>query len=611
MLLACWLRARGIDYPTSYHPDEIVYVSHSVRMALSGDFRPGWYEHATLHLTALAALFRLLGGPSLPAGLDPASIQRIVHDPPAGLFLIARWFSVMWSVAQLPLVYLVGARLGGRWLATCAAGLLAIAPLDVWEAHFALNNQMVSFWMLLGLLGCVRVAQTGNGYALAAVAAGLAQATRYTGIFVLLGLGVAHACWMIRAAQNLDSRQVRWPRLSVITLAAVLSAIGIWEIALGDVTGLTFQNLVRSTGPLEQIASRLGLKPAYDATGPGLSLLPFGRLCLAAGLVLAMLAVAAQLRPALRPLLLHGRRRLLVAMLMSAVVFLLAMPWVLLDADLVATHIRLQLALNAEPRFGFDRSPAGWQYQHWVYELLVGLPFGLGPGLYLLACVGLVTALLRPSGATLVIVTLLASYLLFIGSGSRVFLRYLVPMMPVMCLLGALGGFSLLHVQPQPIRATGAVLVAAALAFTGYFTWTTNERFNPDTRLLAAEWIAAHVPPGESIGMNTIPELSPPVDRSVYRVIEYDRAVRSDWVEPIIYLPRYLIISSAIYNRALRDPVQYDFYLDGYQRIWAGQTPFQLLIRWDSPFPLRDIFSRLDPMLAAYYVSPTIEIYRR
>jgi 4-amino-4-deoxy-L-arabinose transferase-like glycosyltransferase len=46
-----------------------------------------------------------------------------------------RLLSLLFGLAVLPLVYLIGARIGGRALGLCAAGILAISPLNLYYAH--------------------------------------------------------------------------------------------------------------------------------------------------------------------------------------------------------------------------------------------------------------------------------------------------------------------------------------------------------------------------------------------------------------------------------------------------------------------------------------------
>lgn len=602
--LGAALRSWGADFPSSFHPDESVYVSYALRMATSGDFRPGWYEHATLHLTTLAALYRLLG----IAVPDPLSPEM----PPAEAFFVARRLAMVCSLAQIPLVYVLGRMMSGARTGILAALAFALVPLDVWESHFGLNNQMVSLFMLIGLIAALRVARSGRGYLLAAGAAGLAQATRHTGVFVMLCLVLAHAMWLARArASGSIIVASDWPKRGVIAAASALVTVGVWGFTLGPAMGITFHNLVRSTGPLEEGLFRLGLKSIYTALGPILAEIPLERMSLLLGASMLMLTLGARWLPDVALPLRVERWRILRAGGVALLVFVLAMPWIVLDSDLVMSHLKLQVQLNAEPRFGFDRAPAGWQYRPWVYEVTAGLPFSLGLAFYALALVGSSHLIRHRTPEGLLVLTFLVAYIGFLGLGSRVFLRYLVPALPALCVIAAAGAVALMGARAWSLRVAGRVAVGVAFGFTLWFTVLTTQRFAPDTRLLAAQWIDAQVPIGESLGMNTIPELSPPVDPRRYPVVRYDRAIRAEWVDPIIYMPRYLVVTSAIYNRALRDPRQYDFYLDSYHRLWAGDTPYALVARWDSPLPLADLYTRLDPMFAAYYVSPTIEVYRR
>jgi hypothetical protein len=46
-----------------------------------------------------------------------------------------------------------------------------------------------------------------------------------------------------------------------------------------------------------------------------------------------------------------------------------------------------------------------------------------------------------------------------------------------------------------------------------------------------------------------------------------------------------------------------------YRRFRSGEKGFHLVKRFDGEFLNRDLYRRLDPMFAGYFVSPTLEFY--
>jgi hypothetical protein len=75
-----------------------------------------------------------------------------------------------------------------------AAGLTAVTYLLVREAHFGVNDALVTLLVTLGLIFCVRIASGGSrrAYAAAGALAGLAFAAKYYGIVLLVPIVAAH-----------------------------------------------------------------------------------------------------------------------------------------------------------------------------------------------------------------------------------------------------------------------------------------------------------------------------------------------------------------------------------------------------------------------------------
>jgi hypothetical protein len=134
----------------------------------------------------------------------------------------------------------------------------------------------------------------------------------------------------------------------------------------------------------------------------------------------------------------------------------------------------------------------------WV-QLSLALWFGIDPVPVLLAIVGVAYAARRRQPADVITLTFLAVYVLLIGAGRSVFFRYADPMIPFLLLLG---GRALAALVERPARrqarrlalAVAFVLITVApLAHVVRYDLLIQQT---DTRTLAFDWLASHVPAG-------------------------------------------------------------------------------------------------------------------
>ncbi len=98
----------------------------------------------------------------------------------------------------------------------------------------------------------------------------------------------------------------------------------------------------------------------------------------------------------------------------------------------------------------------------WAYHLTRGLPAALGYPLFLAAALGAIVAIVKRSPVTRLGLLWVAVYLFAIGFGRERFIRYMVPLMPFLCLLAA-WGVCCLAVVGRARRQAGITVVAVVL----------------------------------------------------------------------------------------------------------------------------------------------------
>jgi 4-amino-4-deoxy-L-arabinose transferase-like glycosyltransferase len=168
LLGAAGLRLVGIRYALPFggllNPDELNVVSRAWRMTHGGGADPHWFEWPTL-VMYLQAPFQAW------------------HDAPA--YLVARIVTVCLGVAGVAAAWWVG-----RLAYGVPAGLLAALATAVETTHVAYSRAAVTdVPMTLGVTLAIGLALAGK-LEWAGVAAGLAAAAKYPGVFALVPLVV-------------------------------------------------------------------------------------------------------------------------------------------------------------------------------------------------------------------------------------------------------------------------------------------------------------------------------------------------------------------------------------------------------------------------------------
>jgi 4-amino-4-deoxy-L-arabinose transferase-like glycosyltransferase len=234
-------------------------------------------------------------------------------------------------------------------------------------------------------------------------------------------------------------------------------------------------------------------------------------------------------------------RKLATSLVVAAVAFFVASPFVVLDGRSAWGDLRRIQGQHRRGWLGFEHDHwAGFAFAHRLWE-------GMGPVL-VIAAVGLIAALVsRRSRADLVLGSFVVAYYLSLLPLHSHFSRYVLPLVPA---LGALAG------RVRALAPVTLLLLFVPLA------WSVRDDMRltrTDTRIVAAQWIAAHVPKGAVIAAESSTAVP-----SGYRVVTIPLPLPGNDARPALDGARWAITSGAVADRVLaaqdRYPLRAAFY---------------------------------------------------
>ena len=233
LLLAAIFRILYLDYgqpePSAYpslephqllhdqiplHPDEFLFVTHPLRMLVTRQFNPKFFENPSFLINLNLVTFWVTG---TDEGID----HEIRRDQsgrfyaPFHLYIIGRVYSVLGGMLAVASTMAL-ARLFTDKRTMLIAGVLAVVCLPlVQHAHYATTSSLATGFATLAIwFGVISLRVNTNRrwwfFFAAAVCTGLATGNRYNaGIVsvILLGIG-AYLIWQV--IQNNTRRQIIW-----------------------------------------------------------------------------------------------------------------------------------------------------------------------------------------------------------------------------------------------------------------------------------------------------------------------------------------------------------------------------------------------------------------
>ncbi len=290
-------------------------------------------------------------------------------------------------------------------------------------------------------------------------------------VAILIGVcGVAAAWWLGRVAYGRPAGLVGAVGVAVATTHVAYSRMAVTDVLL--TLGVTVTLALLVSGRLEWAGAAAGL--AASAKYPGVVLVV--------------------------PLVVAGFgewRRVARAVALAAATFLVTSPFVVLHAGAAGDDISRVQRLAEAGWLGFEDDPAT-PLAFWdrLWETL-------GP-LAVVGLVGVAIAVWRHTRRDLVLLSFLAVYALSLLPVEAHYDRYVLPLVPVLCVLAGRG------------RWLAVAALAAALVPLWWSIDDARALTPRDPRLDAAAWIERYVPAGERIAVD--PSTLPPDPPFVVRL---------------------------------------------------------------------------------------------
>jgi 4-amino-4-deoxy-L-arabinose transferase-like glycosyltransferase len=167
--------------------------------------------------------------------------------------------------------------------------------------------------------------------------------------------------------------------------------------------------------------------------------------------------------------------------------FLIATPYAVLDFEKFSTDLRFDFAHLSEGHVvNLGRG--------WIYHVTTSLPNGVGLPMLIAALIGIVPMAARHGRSALVVGAFAAAFYASIGSGETVFFRYVLPLVPIVCLLAAVGvryAGSWLSARTRVSSQAAVVVLATVIAAPALVNSVRLDLLlaKTDTRVLAGQWL--------------------------------------------------------------------------------------------------------------------------
>ena len=596
LVISLFMRIYGINFglPYIYNLDEPYFVKPAVNM-LTGDLNPHAFGHPgspVMYLLFLVySVYFLVGwiGGNFP---DVRTLINLYENNPEMFHLMGRFLIAVFGIASVFLVYLVGVRTFDKKTGLIAALFMAVSPLHCRYSQIIRTDMIQTFFILVCILFCLFIYQRKEtkDYIFAGLFAGLATATKYPGIFVVIPIILAHYFnerdKLYKEGKNLFAKY--WLFCGLMLIGGLFVAGGV---------------LVDPSSIRMLVVKHLSLDGVLDRdTLVVLRNLP--SMTSKLGFIIMVLAISLKwIKPFGKTISnLLTNRNSLFAIGFILVGFFLGAPYFFIDFPHAITSMLNEFKYT---NLGYENPSI---IENFLWYISNPLNLGLrGMVLELIALSGIVYAVVKKRKEYLILLSFIIIYFIVVILNRITMDRYVVPLVPFLLIFIAIFLSILIERIKTPLfgKYKSLILLGAVLCFAIPPTFKTL-MFNQfilkkETRTVALEWIEENIPIGTKIWMDRYgPQLS---EKKYY--IEVANIFSVDYPDEIKHyydLERliknntdYVIISDLIYNRYLARPELYSipvrFYsaLDSNHRLVKVIDPYQL----NQPGPIIKIYRLL------------------
>jgi len=259
VILGACLRVWGIGFglPYAYHPDEHNLTYHALE-AGANRLNPGWFEYPSLMMYLLGGVYLLyyLVLHLLGSVQSLSDFWVLYKTEPAGFTLLGRLLVAVMGTLTLGFTFRLGRWAYGRSAGLFALLFLSVSFLHVRDSHFITVDVPLTLFCTLAVLGALLGCSKGTGYLhWAAVAAGLATGTKYTGALCLLPV------WMAVLLLPGQSGRAKVKQAALCTFLCLLVFLVTTPYA-----ALDFQSFLRDIR--YQVFTTEASEPIYGGGGP-------------------------------------------------------------------------------------------------------------------------------------------------------------------------------------------------------------------------------------------------------------------------------------------------------------------------------------------------------
>jgi len=188
-------------------------------------------------------------------------------------------------------------------------------------------------------------------------------------------------------------------------------------------------------------------------------------------------------------------RRLTIALVLAAAVFILGSPYTLLDAQSFIREVKAEI-FTSQFIDGFRLVSGLKTSRGWLYHIIFSFRYGLGWPLEIISLLGVGYAMLQAARGRIperLILSFVIPFYLTLTFQKSCFIRYTTLLLPFLCVMSAV---LLVRIIPRN-RYRGLFLTAAALVLVlePSIRIIQLDRLlsRPDTRLKAGEWMRDHI----------------------------------------------------------------------------------------------------------------------